>query len=351
MKRLILGIAVLVMLVGIGRVDAAVHIQYVTVGDAGNAGEQSRIDLPEYPDSNWYGGVNYEYRIGKYEVTNSQYTEFLNAVAKVDDPNGLYSEKMGGGWQDIGGISRGGSAGSYTYSVRENRGNRPVNYVSFYNAMRFANWLHNGQLSGAQDMTTTEGGAYLLNGGNPPNASIIREVDATVWIPSDEEWYKAAYYKGGGTDAGYWKYPTQSDERPTSEAPPGTDTVNGSANYWGDDPVDPTYWTTEVGAYTDSPSAYGTFDQAGNLFEWTEELVAYGTGRLLRGGSFHLNYTRAMQSDWHYSDGSPATYAARTYGFRVASAQVIPEPSTLIIWSFLGALGTGYGWYRRMRAA
>ena len=91
---------------------------------------------------------------------------------------------------------------------------------------------------------------------------VIRKPGALAFLPSEDEWYKAAYYKGGGTNAGYWDYPTQSDNAPAAEAPPGTNTTNGSANYgWavGD--------LTDVGAYTYKPSdsAYDTLDQGGNV--------------------------------------------------------------------------------------
>ena len=48
--------------------------------------------------------------------------------------------------------------------------------------------------------------------------------------------------------------------------------VNGSANYWNGSYVDPTYYTTPVGAYLAMPSdsPYGTYDQGGNLYEWNE---------------------------------------------------------------------------------
>ncbi|MDP6547228.1 MAG: SUMF1/EgtB/PvdO family nonheme iron enzyme, partial [Phycisphaerae bacterium] len=121
--------------------SAMADIAMVPVGNPGNAADTH---------GDGYGGVAYEYKIGKYEVTNAQYAEFLNAVADAD-PNNLYNTSMGGG---IGGITRGGSDGSYTYTVRTNRGDRPVNYVSWDDTLRFANWLHNGQPTGAQDNST-----------------------------------------------------------------------------------------------------------------------------------------------------------------------------------------------------
>lgn len=276
--------------------------EWVTISDAGNTA-----------DDTTYGSVDYIYQLGKYEVTNVQYCEFLNAVA-ADDTYNLYNTEM---YDSLcGGIVRNGFAGNYTYSVKVDKAQWPVNFVSFYDCLRFCNWLHNGQPYGTQDDTTTEDGSYDMNG--DPN--LPRKPDATVWLPSEDEWYKAAYYKGGGKDAGYWDYATQSDTVPTDEVPPGSDFVNGSANY---NSVIGT--PTDVGAYVFKPSvsAYETFDQAGNVWEWVEDLFGEGAqypeNRVLRGGS------------WYHSDAYlPASYRSgqhtepidedASFGFRIASS-------------------------------
>ena len=184
-KTAVAGLAAILLAAG-GAV-AGIMIETVPVGNVGNT-----------PDSTGYGAVDYDYNIGTYEVSNAEYAEFLNSVADVGDPHGLYNTDMGGGWNDIGGISRTGSgtAGDpWAYAPRAGRANRPVNYVSFWDACRFANWLHNGQTTGVQDLTTTEDGAYYLNGvTNPDNESISREVDWKWAVTSEDEWYKAAYY-------------------------------------------------------------------------------------------------------------------------------------------------------------
>jgi formylglycine-generating enzyme len=112
---------------------------------------------------------------------------------------------------NIAGITRSGSSGSYTYSVIGS-GDRPITYVSWFDAARFANWLHNGQPTGAQDASTTEDGAYTLNGATSGTAP-AKNVGATVWIPTENEWFKAAYYdpthmSGAG---GYWLHANQSN--------------------------------------------------------------------------------------------------------------------------------------------
>ncbi len=142
---------------------------------------------------NPYGEVDYSYLIGTYEVTNTEYTELLNAVAATDT-NVLYNTSMGSG---EGGIDRSGAPGSYTYAVAGGEGDRPVNFVSFWDATRFANWLHNDKPSGAQSTATTEDGAYTLAAGCDLDNTCTRNAAALVWVTSEDEWYKAAYYEAG----------------------------------------------------------------------------------------------------------------------------------------------------------
>ncbi len=294
-------------------VQAEVVMDWVPIGDPGNVGELSGEGAGGFGPDRICGAVDYEYYIARHEVTNGQYIEFLNAVAG-DDPYGLWTWDMMG---YFGGIDRYGEAGGYTYGPKYGDAawlDRPVNMVSFYDSLRFGNWLHNGQPTGPQGPETTEDGAYTFAG---PESVGPRNPDAQVFLPTEDEWYKAAYYKGGSTDAGYWDYATGSDEVPLSEPPPGGE---NSANYsWA---VGEPYYTSEVGAYALSDSAYGTFDQTGNLSEWTETLTT-DEWRAVRGGSW-------MESVFPASgrSRSPAYNEPPTIGFRVA---YIPEPNTLAL--------------------
>src|SRR5205085_1518744 len=123
-------------------------IRFVTVGDPGND-----------PDFNDKGAVVYNYRIGKFEINNSQYAAFLNAVA-ADDPHSLYSSNMT--FNPHGGITRSGSPGDFSYAPKPGMEHQPVVWVDFYDALRFCNWLHNGQPTAVEDESTTEDGAYTL---------------------------------------------------------------------------------------------------------------------------------------------------------------------------------------------
>src|SRR4051812_13447834 len=205
----------------------AVTINLVPVGNPGNSADA------RYPSSGLFGRVTTSYQIGKTEVSNAQYVDFLNAKASVD-PYGLYNTSM---TQFEGGIIRNSTANGYTYSIKPNvigagpggtdytYADKPVVYVSWYDAVRFANWMNNGQ--GSAD---TETGAYTLTGGTavPTNASTVtRNANATWFLPSENEWYKAAYYNP--TTSSYFDYPTSSNGAPGNSPP--TSSVGNSANY------------------------------------------------------------------------------------------------------------------------
>ncbi|RPH32365.1 PEP-CTERM sorting domain-containing protein, partial [bacterium] len=246
---------------------------------------------------------------------------FLNAVAATDT-YGLYNINM---WSVSYGckIQCSGSSGSYTYSVAADWANRPVNYVSYWDSVRFANWLHNGQPTGAQDLTTTEDGAYLVNGYNGNDGRTIQRKTGCKWaITSEDEWYKAAYYKGTG--AGYWDYPTQSNSTPSNDLM-SPDPGNNANFYHGGYTIGSPYYRTEVGEFEHSESHYNTFDQGGNVWEWNEAIVFQDANRGLRGGSFNYYDINLHSSNRAYSIPIYENYRV---GFRVSA---VPEPSSLTI--------------------
>lgn len=305
-------------------------MDFAVVGNPGNAGNT------KHTTTEGWGAVGDYYLIGKYEVTAGQYTEFLNAVAKTD-PNGLYDTQM---WSDTYGckIQRSGTAGSYGYTVASDWANRPVNYVNFWDAARFANWLHNGKPAGAQGPATTESGAYV----NLEQESFARTSNAKVFLPTVHEWYKAAYHDNqgmAGTD--YYNYPTGTDTVPGNTYP---DTGN-NANYYSDNTnwaIGSPYYRTEAGDFKLSPSPYGTFDQGGNVYEWNETLYLSDRGAL--GGDYihSENLLHARESTF-----KAPTSVSKDLGFRVAASywQVIPEPGSATL--LLLAAVAGLLWRRR----
>jgi len=332
-------------------------IPTVAVGDAGNAA-----------DTNGYGAVSYHYRIGKYEITLGEYAEFLNAVARTNDPYGLYPIGWGGPElmrADVAGIERTSSNGVHTYTPvtpvgvnpvgANSPANRPVSYMTLFNAARFANWLANGQPIGVQDSTTTENGAYALNGAT--GGAITRNATnpntgapPTWWIPTENEWYKAAYYKGGGTNAGYWLYPTQSDTKPGNTIGGSSNQanhklLNGAGDAWVysvPNVVNALYSQnalTDVGAFSNSASAYGTFDQGGNVWEWNHTQI--GDSYLIRGGDY--GSANIDSRDFLKSSAdqvlTPANWKGYA-GFRVAGLAVAPR----IVSMNRGAGGFSLSW-------
>lgn len=301
------GAMMIVTCVGGARALGGITVATVPVGNAGNAADTRTDD----DGTTGYGGVAYAYRIGTYEVTNSQYTAFLNAVGGSDF-YGLYSIKMPG-------ISRAGDYGSYTYTTVDGRGDLPVTYVSWGDAARFANWLHNGQPTGEQNNGTTEDGAYTLTAAGITNCTVTRNAGATWALPSENEWYKAAYYQPaaqGGFMTNYWLFPISDNAIAPEDANYRSGTMVGD--------------TKNVGSY--DANFYGTYDMAGNVFEWNEAALP-GKLRGIRGGSFVFseNFLKATRRE----SAGPLNEGDDT-GFRVVQ---LPGPGTLGLLAICGVAG------------
>ncbi len=334
-----LGLALGMMAATIGH--AQIEIPTVTVADAGSPN-----------DSTGYGGVSYDYNIAVTEVNLFQYTAFLNAVAATDTYN-LFNTNMGTD-PKIAGITRSGGSGNYEYAV-SGSGARPVTYVSWFDAARFANWLANGQPTGPQGDGTTENGAYALFGATSGVSFTKNAINpntgttTTWWIPSENEWYKAAYYEPGvsGPSDDYWLYPTRSDSAPGNVIGAGTNQANyfdGDYSVTQSSTYDPSQsYLTDGGAFGNSASFYGTFDQGGNVMEWTDAVAGAYT-RVRRGGAWGSTAygMQASSRDTFDFGGAGPTYESYTVGFRVAS---VPEPSTVV----LVLMGGGAYWFRKRR--
>ena len=285
LRTLIVPVAVGALCVALGGhafADDTNAIAVVKVGDAGNK-----------DDGTGFGAVAYEYKIGKYEVTWKEFCEFLNGVAKTDTHH-LYESRMADEGDYPGGITRSGEAGSCTYTVKTGWEKKPVGFVTWETCIRFANWLTNGKGKG-----DTETGSYTIkdNVVKLPDHAVLAAGKTTNWVvASESEWYKAGYYdpkKTGG--AGYWTYPVKSD------SPPEASIGNGAP--------------TDVGSYTNAVSAYGTLDQAGNVWEYMENRTDGKVG--LRGGSWHINDNDNYERSSTRYDVLSAKWPH--YGFRVVA--------------------------------
>jgi formylglycine-generating enzyme required for sulfatase activity len=292
--------------------SAQVTIQWSYVGNPGNPADTVVRD----GGTTGYGSVSSAYNIGTYDVTVSQYVEFLNS----NDPTGantlgLYNSSMSNVTYGSINYNSGAASGS-KYSVMSGDGNHPVTYETWFSAVRFANWLNNGQTPGS-----TETGAYTLLGGTPTPSngnSITRNAGATIFLPNENEWYKAAYYNPATSS--YYQYPTSSNTVPTASVP--TATPN-SANYdYGAGGL-----PTDVGAYTGTTSPYGAYDMGGNVEQWNDNFFGGNQGfeRALSGGGFTEGSFTLLSSN---RDAGSPTIEDGLVGFRVAS---IPEPSTAVL--------------------
>jgi formylglycine-generating enzyme required for sulfatase activity len=191
--------------------------------------------------------------------------------------------------------------------------------------------MHNGQGNGS-----TETGVYNLNGAT--SGVFDAEVGATLWIPTMDEWHKAAYYdpnKNAGT-GGYWLHANRSNSLTSN-----TVGMLGAANYYdGDYAVTQSGYSSvqnylmDVGAYgTTSESHYGTNDQGGSVHEWTDgddsvydfSNEVFIEGKIYTGGSWYHS-ENVLRSNKPWNDSAFTTFESSTVGFRLAAA--IPEPTT-----------------------
>ncbi len=389
-------VKILLMVFGVGSgfgmtgiPHALAGIDTVLVGNVRNAAA-SALNASSWEYNYGYGSVAYEYQIGRGEVTIGQYAAFLNAVATVPSESfqtNLWNSNMQTN-PNVAGISRSGmgtSADPYLYSVMGS-GERPITYVSFYEAAAFTNWLSNGAvgnstiMSGAYTIssggvtevsrsgnvaTLTSAGHTLslgdevtiadasgFNGthivtavtvstfsfvqagsdqgvtaasGTLTGVSATRNVSASWWLPSEDEWVKAAYYDPTLNDGtgGYTLHANRSNSMTTNMIG-----AADGANYFDEDFAttqnirysNSQDYLTEGGAYPETLSYYGTFDQAGNVLEWNEAFVL-DSWRGIRGGSWDIGEIVMRAASRGYGD---PTVESPFIGFRVAS---VPEPS------------------------
>lgn len=265
---------------------AQIEPEIVPIRDTGNP-----------PDRNGLGAVRYEYFVGTYEVTNTDYAIFLNTVASLGDPYGLYHPGMAD--HKMGGIVRRGEGterSPYSYQVKPGMARMPVNFVSVYDCIRYLNWMTNGYLTSG-----TEWGSYTITDGGPDSGMIGARLGSGPWVlPTEDEWYKAAYYDPRkGMRGGYWNYAVRGDELPGSGAS-ATALAGGFV---------------EVGTtFHLRTTTYGTYDQGGNAWEWTE--TKNGLGRVVRG----IGWDRSREQSRVVLSSN---HADAIVGFRVARISVI----------------------------
>ncbi|MEX0669448.1 MAG: SUMF1/EgtB/PvdO family nonheme iron enzyme, partial [Pirellulales bacterium] len=354
---------------------AEVIFNWATVGNPGNAPDTLTMNKPNGVNpgdgTTGYGSVGYTYAIATRDVTNAQYVEFLNKV----DPSGTSTTLYIANMSDVvtsgqsfpafsGGINKTPAAAvGSRYSVKSGQDNLPVVQINWSRAARFVNWLANGQGSGG-----TESGVYDMSAVGFFTTPPPRAPGAQVFLPSENEWYKAAYYdpslnSGAG---GYWQYGTRSDTAPASVAPPGTsNSANlGAGTSGGSGGASAlTYATTgatfnkdliyltDVGAYTAATSYYGLSDLDGLIYNWTEaSRENLGVpGQMLpiyRGGAWAFNELNSGAAFRNTGNGIGVNTGQYQYwGMRVAVA--VPEPSAYALAGTGVICGCWLAWRRR----
>lgn len=315
------------------------QIPAVLIGDPGNKGY--------YGLGSPVGDVATPFYLGKYEITAAEFSYFLNAVASKSDPHALYQPEMGSE-KDIACIARTLlEDGTYSYAPIAENATIPVTYVSLFTAERYCNWLGNGcpsQLQGDDEeviKASTETGAYTFSQQENRERSTFNP-EATnseglvYYIPSETEWVKAGYYKGGGSDAGYWGYPTQHNEAPAN----GQGDSSNQANYrtlatgWKPRYSNPVL--TPVDYFEETSSFYGCRDMGGNVAEWTTTFggKSYYTDNranmVVRGGSWNAEYSIFYNNELMLlRTAATPCYAPEvrtsTIGFRIAVS--VPKSS------------------------
>lgn len=294
-------------------------INPVQVGDAGNQGDSSAYG---------WGAVSYEFWIGKNDVTVGEYAIFLNAVAQKDLLH-LYDSRMWSERWPL--IQRLGpdAQGNFSYQASTSTSLYPIIFITYKNAQRYCNWLENGKPTGDEVAGITETGTYNLIT-SPATIAAARK-KAHFRLPTNDEYHKATYYKGGSLSAGFYKYPTQTDSLPQSHSmdPNGVHNVNVGLSSQGTDgrnflqnvgnAIHLATFSNEIydGCNPHSIGFYGTHDDGCNVAQWTSTTDSSGSFLLVRG------------ADWDYWDHNtniwdPFYYAAST-SFRVQTPDKADE--------------------------
>ena len=253
-----------------------VNMDFVTVGNPNNAADTEIMD----DNTTGYGSVDYSYKIGKYEVSENQW----NAVIGASTTDLLNNP---GYWS----------------------GDQPVASISWDEAAMFCNWLTSGDVTDGAYAINTNGVVTAIDRGRAVSTH------GTVYvIPTENEWYKAAYYDGFSNV--YYNYPTASDTYPD-----GLDSITDTEfDAVVNDAFDVQRHPNDV-YNAGALSPYGTMGQGGNVFEWNETAIGLSHG--MRGGFWYSITDTLVASCRAFNDGY-----GKEFGFRVAS---VPEPGSIAL--------------------
>ncbi len=269
-----------------------------------------RIGHKKNPPDRYYnvGRVNYEFEMCRFALTNAEWCEFLNSVAIETDPFGLYNLDMATGV--CGGIERIESS----FAVKSGWEQRPVVYIGYSDVMRYCNWLHYGKPQGECILGVTEGNHKLGAYDTRAKCSYHRNSGAKYFIPTDDEWCKAAYFDPTKYGANkYWEYPCRSSDVPSND-PHSKHACNYLKNGTMLGEKGP-FFISKVDDYPTSDTYFGCRQMGGNVWEWIEPVCK---GKMnLRGGSF--GYTELGMGIWN-RDEAGINDELYVFGARIARA-------------------------------
>ncbi len=275
-------------------------IDFVTISGATNP----TSGIPAGRDCT-FTGVAKDYRMGTYEITNDQWTKFKAAYGAVTGSEG----------------------GAYDNDPYFTDSSVPTNNVSWLEAAQFVNWLntstgHPAAYKFIGDIHTSN---YTLRAGrysgdDTDGVNFYRNKNAKYFLPTENEWVKAAYWNGSNLQT----YATKAGESLYQG-----NGSNGGWNYYIYNSATNLGGPWNVGS--GSEELNGTYDMMGNVCEWVENAdwgssYHFAAFRGLRGGTFASPSPDGITSSERYTE-SPIR-ESRDRGFRVAS---VPEPSSLAL--------------------
>ncbi len=314
-----------------GTLSRSQGIDFVTIGQPGNSPWSGNGTLGDRAIGR--GRVDYEYRIGRFEVTTAQWVEFMNAAYDRPANDQIPFMQLPGTW------GAGGAAptvpGGRRWSVPAGNEMRPVGNISWRMAAIYCNWLHNDKsltrdafLTGAYNVSTF---GYTGPNGDQFTDQAARSPGAKYFIPTWDEWLKATHFdpnRLGTNQPGWWTYANMRETvTPIGLPPPfGTGEANAGSGSAG----------IPLGSYVNVMSPWGLYDTAGGMSEWTESIFFSSTldnTRLWDGSA----YDSTTQADWIATRGGDfPSFALGNYGFRIAAA--IPSPSVGVAFMFIGGI-------------
>lgn len=301
-------------------VDPLSGIDFVHIADPGNAPWMGDGTISD--NAIGRGSVEYDYYIGRTEVNTAQWVEFFNAAFDRPDPlPHLIPPTFWGATS-----TTPNTPGGRRWTVPASNENRLVGNISWRMAAMYCNWLTNGKSS---DRSAFLSGAYEVSTFGYDNGvftdQLTRSPGARYFIPTWDEWLKAAHYdpnRNGPGEGGWWVYSDSSDD-PLIPGPPGV----GEANFGF-----PGGGTIPLGAYPEVQSPWGLLDLAGGTTEWNETALI-GTGgirvRVLNGSYWSSSPGFAIADSIYAISSEFPNVSTGDFGFRIAA--VVPAPGVCAV--------------------